>query len=301
MGLLRRLFSTGRAPTTRPVEAASPPRARVDLRLPEAGRQTIASQPVAVSGTTTFGRDGLAALVLRREVRQEAGYLEVMGTLQREPDNEADPFAVAVLVEADLVGYLPGHLARAMPLPASVTQAAPVQVFSEQLETGLRCEAWVWLGEGPPRWQWSAAKRPPLSPEAKEQARHQVSRRIVSDNLAAESGRSDLTRAGMVNGVHFLELVEPIKQLKREGRLDEALVLCHAAIEGAERERENREPAPWYTEQAAIVHRKLGQHDEEVAVLRRWLRACPVERRAGSRIQQRLTKLVGDEDTKGRP
>jgi hypothetical protein len=97
----------------------------------------------------------------------------------------------------------------------------------------------------------------------------------------------------MVNGVHYLQLIEPIKQLKREERLDEALTLCYAAIDGAEAGREGREPAPWYTEQAAIIHRKLGQKDQEVAVLERWLRACPADRRENSGIAQRLDKLRG--------
>jgi hypothetical protein len=88
-----------------------------------------------------------------------------------------------------------------------------------------------------------------------------------------------------------LELVEPIKQLKREGRLQEALVVCYKAIKAAESDRGGREPAPWYTEQAAIVHRKLGQKDEEIAVLNRWLDSTPKSRRAGSRIAERLAKL----------
>jgi hypothetical protein len=98
----------------------------------------------------------------------------------------------------------------------------------------------------------------------------------------------------MVDGVHYLQLVEPIKQLKRDGRLDEALGLCYAAIEGAEAaaRRERLEPAPWYSEQAAIIHRKLQQREQEVAVLERWLAACPPERRGG-RIQARLDELLG--------
>lgn len=97
----------------------------------------------------------------------------------------------------------------------------------------------------------------------------------------------------MVDGVHYLELVEPIKQLKREDRLEEALVLCYKAIEAAEGAAGMREPAPWYTEQAAIVHRKLRQRDEEIAVLKRWLAKCPKFRRGGSRIADRLAKLEG--------
>lgn len=96
----------------------------------------------------------------------------------------------------------------------------------------------------------------------------------------------------MVGQHHYLETVEPIKQLKREGRLDEALVLCYGAIAAAEHARDGREPAPWYTEQAAIIHRKLGQRAEEEAVLRRWLSSCPPDRKSGSRIQRRLDSLV---------
>ncbi|GAB3661158.1 hypothetical protein [Glycomyces tarimensis] len=83
---------------------------------------------------------------------------------------------------------------------------------------------------------------------------------------------------------------EPIKQLKREGRLREALVLCYRAIEGAEQSAEGREPAPAYTEHAAIIHRKLGEHDLEVAVLQCWLDHAP-DRREGSKIAERLVKL----------
>ncbi|GKV74450.1 hypothetical protein NCCP2145_38310 [Pseudarthrobacter sp. NCCP-2145] len=114
---------------------------------------------------------------------------------------------------------------------------------------------------------------------------------MVREALEEGGERGQRFRRGMVDGVHYLELVEPIKQLKREDRLAEALVLCYKAIEAAEGAREGREPAPWYTEQAAIVHRKLGQRAEEIAVLKRWLDSTPKSRRAGSRIAERLAKL----------
>lgn len=114
----------------------------------------------------------------------------------------------------------------------------------------------------------------------------------MRESLAEGGPRANTLRSGLVNGVHYLELVEPIKQLKRDGRLQEALELCLAAAEAAEAAREGREPAPWYSEQAAIIHRKLGQRAEEIAVLTRWLIACPPERREGSRIQARLAKIA---------
>lgn len=124
-------------------------------------------------------------------------------------------------------------------------------------------------------------------------AAHQADiNKMVADVLANGGSRAASSEAGMVRGVHYLQLVEPIKQLKRDGRMEDALVLCYAAIQGAEAARQGREPAPWYTEQAAIIRRKLGQRDDEIAVLRRWLAICPPDRREGSRIKQRLEKLA---------
>lgn len=114
---------------------------------------------------------------------------------------------------------------------------------------------------------------------------------MVADAFTGGGVRAESFKQGMVNGIHYLQLVEPIEQLKRDGRLEDALVLCYAAIEGAEANREGRKPAPLYTEQAAIIHSKLSQHVEEIAVLQRWLAPCPPERRDGARINERLSKL----------
>ncbi|RFA06659.1 hypothetical protein B7R21_19100 [Subtercola boreus] len=131
-----------------------------------------------------------------------------------------------------------------------------------------------------------------MSSGAKAAAHHADISDMVEEALAGGGARAASFEAGMINGVHYLQLVEPIKQLKREGRLIEALGLCNAAIVGAENAREGREPAPWYTEQAAIIYRKLGQRDNEIAVLQRWLRVSPADRREGSQIKERLDKLL---------
>lgn len=246
---------------------------------------------VKLTGTTTFARDAVTRLAQRYGI-DAGGYLELSGTLQREPGNPADPKAVAVHVEGEKIGYLPGYLARTVELSTSAAQNVRVQFFTELLQTGLRAEAWAWLAGGSPRWQWSETNRPPLSPGAKV-ATHQAGiDDMVTAALAGGGARAESFKGGMVNGVHYLQLVEPIKRLKRDGRLEDALVLCTAAIQGAEAAREGREPAPWYTEQAAIILRKLSRRDEEIAVLQRWVAACPPERREGSRIKERLDKLV---------
>lgn len=293
MGFLSKLFgrtgdntaamSTAEQPSTRePVR----PTVRIEASYSLGGQQDL----VKLTGTTTFAKNAINRLA-QRHGAAEGGYIETAGTLQREPENQADPHAVAVYVEGEKIGYLPGYLAKLIKLSTNGAQSVQAQIFTEMLPKGLRAEAWAWLANSPPQWQWSETSRPPLSSGAKITAHQQNTNQMVADALAGGGARAESFAQGMVNGVHYLQLVEPIKQLKRERRLEDALVLCYAAIDGAEANREGREPAPWYTEQAAIIHRKLGQRDEELAVLRRWLAACPPERRDGSRIGERLTKL----------
>jgi hypothetical protein len=94
----------------------------------------------------------------------------------------------------------------------------------------------------------------------------------------------------MVDGVHYLELVEPIKELKRQGRLEEALVLAYKAIEATESAHQEGAMPTFYSEQAAIILRKLGRRDEEIEVLRRWVRKVGPQWRRGT-IPDRLAKL----------
>lgn len=283
MGLLDRILGRDSAPPTSP-----PLNVRIDISMSGAELPDL----VKLSGTTTFAKEAIARLAARHGAA-EGGYLETDAVLQREPENQADPNAVAVLAEGDRIGYLPGYVAGLVDLSSEGALAVKVQVFTELLPKGLRAEAWAWLAEGAPRWEWAQDRRPPMSSRAKAMADHEGTNKIVQEALAGGGPRAEQFAAGMVNGVHYLQLIEPIKQLKREERLDEALTLCYAAIDGAEAARDGREPAPWYTEQAAIIHRKLGQKDQEVAVLERWLRACPPDRRENSGIAQRLDKLRG--------
>jgi hypothetical protein len=293
MGFLSKLFGRAKSTetavlATEPPETRSPslPQVRAGITHALGSEQDL----VKLTGTTTFAKDAITRLAERRGAG-EGGYIETGGTLQREPDNRADPHAVAVHVEGEKIGYLPGHLAKLVDLSANGARETQVQIFTELLPKGLRAEAWAWLAKGPAQWQWSVANRPPLSSNAKVAAHQEGIDGMVADALSGGGARAEAFERGMVAGVHYLQLVEPIKQLKREGRLEEALTLCYAAIEGAEANREGCEPAPWYTEQAAIIHRKLGQRGEEITVLTRWLAHCPPNRRDGSRIGERLSKL----------
>lgn len=81
-----------------------------------------------------------------------------------------------------------------------------------------------------------------------------------------------------------------VQDLERQGNLEEALRLLSALIVAAEQEAEvsGREPAPAYTERAAIIHRKRRDYAAEVAVIERWERACPPEKRGPGATQAKL-------------
>lgn len=118
----------------------------------------------------------------------------------------------------------------------------------------LRGEKWaakafVWLGQGKPQWTYSADNSPPLTSRERTLAAARQDSDMVREALEGGGDRAAQFQRGMYQGVHYLQLVEPIKQLKRENRLEEVLALCYQAIRGAEQGREGREPAPWYTEQ----------------------------------------------------
>ncbi|KAF0957669.1 TerD family protein [Rhodococcus sp. T7] len=96
---------------------------------------------------------------------------------------------------------------------------------------------------------------------------------------------------GLVRGAHFLKWSSEVARLKREGHLQEALTVLLEILDATERiqaqERANipvrtalfrgrvnvvvRETPPGWTENAAIVLRKLGDIEGEIAIIDRWL------------------------------
>ncbi len=247
------------------------------------------SEPIEMTGTTTVGSDALVNLFASYGLGG-GGLLEERGQLVAEPSNPADPNAVAVHVLGYRIGYVPGYIARTLQLPRPLD--CQVQLWASTTTKGLRVRGWVAAGTHPPVWPHTQVNPPAVTVEERRAEQAANTTYMVDEALGGGGERAEQFKKGMVGRLHYLETVEPIKQLKREGRLTEALELCYSAITAAENSREGREPAPWYTEQAAIIHRKLGERDKEEAVLRRWLGTCPPERRAGSSIQQRLDKLV---------
>jgi hypothetical protein len=99
--------------------------------------------------------------------------------------------------------------------------------------------------------------------------------------------------AAQVRGKHFSEWTGEIAQLKRDGRLAEALVLIYECIDATERADKvtgNGCPAPAYYEKAAVIHRQQKDFDAEIQVLDRYLRAASSVPSARSRVENRHRK-----------
>lgn len=255
---------------------------------------------VELAGTTTFAKEAVRALADHRGLK-ERDVLECQAMLQRDPSNTVDTNAVDVVVDGARVGCLPGYLATHIVLDAGTAEPVQYQLHILRGEDKLRAKAYVWMGDGQPEWSHDRQNPPALTARERvlETARGQSD--LVKEALAEGGSRAAEFQRAMVNGVHYLQLAEPIKQLKREGRLKEALHWCYVAIESAEKGRQGSFPAPAYTREAAIIHRKLGEREEEIAVLKRWLAYCPPDSRADTDIGMRLAKLEAKSKDESNP
>ena len=81
-------------------------------------------------------------------------------------------------------------------------------------------------------------------------------------------------RAGLVDGKHYTEYADLVKELKRQGSLDRAEALLLRLITAVEEEAaaENWIVAPWYYEQLAIIYRKQKDETRELSILKRFAR-----------------------------
>lgn len=97
--------------------------------------------------------------------------------------------------------------------------------------------------------------------------------------------------------------VEGVKQLKREGRLDEAEALLRKLIGATEGEDEKLRwgVAPWYYEQLAIVLRKQQKYDEEIEVLERFARQRHAPGASVPKLLERLEKAKAKRKNRRKP
>lgn len=92
------------------------------------------------------------------------------------------------------------------------------------------------------------------------------------DARAARPNRS--SEPGSVRDRHYTEYVETVKALRREGSVEEAEHLLLELVDATEAEARAQGSgwgvAPWYYEQLAILYRKQGSPEKEVAILERY-------------------------------
>jgi len=98
--------------------------------------------------------------------------------------------------------------------------------------------------------------------------------------------------SGKVDGRHYTDYVEDVKELKRQGRIQEAEDLLLRLINAVEAEAKemNWGVAPWYYEQLAIIYRKQKRYEDEVAILERYEKQIKAPGVGPSNLAQRLEK-----------
>ena len=101
-----------------------------------------------------------------------------------------------------------------------------------------------------------------------------------------------MAEPGFVDGRHYTEWVDFVRQMRRSGDDVGALKLLEKLMRATLQETAATElpPAPWYFEQAAIIHRKAQDPAAEVAVLKRFLAGMPAGFEVPPRIPDRLRK-----------
>lgn len=204
---------------------------------------------------------------------------------------------VAVYVGGRLIGYVTGGLyldqvREVLRTPTLANRAAVV-----------RCRIYA---TDTPKWSARATLGPYESVVASLEDTQSAAEGRANQAMMAELRRERLAAGGqealaqsrrLVRGRDFVEWVEPIKQLRRDGQDQAALELLMECITATERDATaNGWPLPtWYTQQAAIILRKRGDHAGEVAILERYLAACP-DGLGQAEIAERLIKARAKAD-----
>lgn len=117
--------------------------------------------------------------------------------------------------------------------------------------------------------------------------------KAVVDELNSELLR--IKSAGTVDGDHYTDYVEQVKELKRDNRLPEAIELLIKLVDATESEAraagEGRGVAPWYYEQLAIIYRKEKRFNDEVSILERYDAQPKAPGVGPSKLAARLSKV----------
>lgn len=108
------------------------------------------------------------------------------------------------------------------------------------------------------------------------------------------SNMDKIRQAGSVDGHHYTDSVEKVKQLKREGKNHDAINILLEAVNSTEKEAEFADEgwgvAPWYYEQLAIIYRKEKKYQKEVEILERYSAQPKAPGVGPQKLAERLVK-----------
>lgn len=214
---------------------------------------------------------------------EDGHHREVVAVLMAEPSNPYDHNAVAVYVESVKIGHLSrddalayktivADLARRNMLGACRAVIAggwdrgggDIGHYGVKLDLAAPDHAHPDSPPPPPGYPSHGSPRSTPSP-----------RRPAGGGVHTGASQRSQTSAGLVEGRHYTEWVDTVKDLKRLGQYDAAADLLARLCDAAEAEsiELGQTLPPWYFEQAAIVARKQRRHGDEIAVLERYSRS----------------------------
>jgi len=102
-------------------------------------------------------------------------------------------------------------------------------------------------------------------------------------------------KAGYIDGKHYTEFVDDIKELKRQNKLKEAESLLLKIIEALKAEAKAEGPhwflAPWYFEQLAIIYRKQKLIEREKDILEQYLYLNKINGKGETPLEVRYRKV----------
>lgn len=102
-------------------------------------------------------------------------------------------------------------------------------------------------------------------------------------------------KAGYINGKHYTEYVDDIKELKRQSKLQEAENILLKIIEALKAEAKAEGPhwflAPWYFEQLAIIYRKQKSIEKERNILEQYLNLNKIDGKGETPLEVRYRKV----------
>jgi hypothetical protein len=124
-----------------------------------------------------------------------------------------------------------------------------------------------------------------------------IGRPVVAPSTSKDSTGQNVhgdreSPVGIYEDRPLFDYVEKVKQLKREGKLDEAASLLEKLVDETRMasRKSGMVAAPWYWEQLAIVYRKMGRIDDEVHLLREYVERHENPGATGDVLRARLPK-----------